>query len=127
MNRIVRLLSGTALTATFNRSTSLWYVKALSHHHGCEPCRRHRQLPRLEATAWLAQLPFNAFYNPTQQEMEDAMDALVDKSRMVDGKPTSLFELGCTALTVCLAFSSNEGIESPNEFPNGMCGILSSS
>ena len=36
---------------------------------------------------------FNAFYNPSQQIMEDTMDAMVDESRLVDGKPTSLRSL----------------------------------
>ena len=38
---------------------------------------------------------YNAFGGgPTQADMIKAMDMLVDKSRTVDGKPTSLLELG---------------------------------
>ena len=37
---------------------------------------------------------FNAFYNPSQQIMSSAMDAMVDRSRTVHGKPTSLLDLG---------------------------------
>ena len=32
----------------------------------------------------------------SQEQMEAIMDALVDTSRLVDGKPTSLFDLGYT-------------------------------
>ena len=38
---------------------------------------------------------YNAFGGrPTQAMMLEMMDAMVDKSRTVDGKPTSLLELG---------------------------------
>ena len=37
---------------------------------------------------------FNAYYNPSQQIMEDTMDAMVNTSRLVDGEPTSLLDLG---------------------------------
>ena len=38
---------------------------------------------------------YNAFGGgPTQADMESTMDAMVDKSRKVGGKPTSLLDLG---------------------------------
>ena len=37
---------------------------------------------------------FNAYYVANQTQMEDTMDLMVDRSRLVDGVPTSLLDLG---------------------------------
>lgn len=55
--------------------------------------------PPMGWRAWYA-APAHGLKDPTQAFVTDSMDAMVDRSRLVDGKPTSLADLGYTRASV---------------------------
>ena len=79
------------------RAGRSWYTRCRVQVSSCRP--PFNPLGVRAGRSWYA------FTYPTQAKMQESMDVMVNRSRMVDGIPTSLADLGCVARALLSSLS----------------------